>query len=55
MLSIIGWVIAVSLAIPFVGYFTVKISTYAFFRGRQLFYQSEENKKEICDGEKQKA
>ncbi len=41
------------LAIPFVGYFTIKFGTFAFYRGRQLFNQFEE--KESGDGEKQKA
>lgn len=41
----IAMVALVLLLMPFVVYTSVKLGTYAFFKGRQLWYQSQENKR----------
>ena len=47
-------VLLIMAAVPFVAYLTVKLSTYAFYRGRQIFQQQEnrdgESKSETREG-----
>ena len=42
MIEVVLIVVVVSLAFPFVVYTSVKLGTYAFYRGRQIF--EKENK-----------
>ena len=43
MIEIVLLVLVVSLAFPFVVYTSVKLGTYAFYRGRQIFEKETEN------------
>ena len=38
-------VMVVLMLFPFVTYLTVKLGTYAFFRGRQLYFKDHQNEK----------
>ncbi len=39
-------IITAAVVLPFAVYLSVKLGTYAFFRGRQIFYQEESHKEE---------
>lgn len=43
VLCAIGAVVVAAIVVPFVFYLSVKLCTYAFFRGRQIFQQETEN------------
>lgn len=48
-------ILFVMLMVPFVGYLTVKLGTYAFFRGRKIFEEEDsfqpKRRQENDDGE----
>jgi len=43
MIEVVLLVIVVSMAFPFVVYTSVKLGTYAFYRGRQIFEKENKN------------
>lgn len=43
--------LGVLVAVPFVVYLSVKLGTYAFFRGRELFEQTRERRQEAKHGD----
>jgi len=49
MIEKIVWIVLFVLCFPWLVFVSVKLGTYAFFRGKNLFEQEEK-----CNGEKQK-